>query len=112
MANTLILFFFFFLLKKIRVATHIFAAKLSMYLKITSLETFCIKFQILHSGKNKKNTSICRLLKILPRMLSIKYVHAAVTKLSRLISSITPDKMSDQELPYFILNIGQLSYLS
>ena len=31
-----------------------------------------MKCQILFSGKNKKNISKCRLLKILPRVLSIK----------------------------------------
>ena len=32
----------------------------------------CIKHHILFPGKNKKNISKCRLLKILPRVLSIK----------------------------------------
>ena len=31
-----------------------------------------MKYQILFSGKNKKNLSKCHLLKILPRMLSVK----------------------------------------
>ena len=31
-----------------------------------------MKFQILFSGKNKKNISICCLLKILPRVLSLR----------------------------------------
>ena len=31
-----------------------------------------MKCQILFSGKNKKNISKCRLLKILPRVLSVK----------------------------------------
>ena len=35
-------------------------------------ETVCMKCQILFSGKNKKNISKCRLLKILPRVLSVK----------------------------------------
>ena len=35
------------------------------------METICMKCQILFSGKNKKNISKCRLLKILPRVLSI-----------------------------------------
>ena len=34
-------------------------------------ETICMKCQILFSGKNKKNISKCRLLKILPRVLSV-----------------------------------------
>ena len=33
-----------------------------------------MKCQILFSGKNKKNISKCRLLKILPRVLSVKYI--------------------------------------
>ena len=33
-----------------------------------------MKCQILFSGKNKKNISKCRLLKILPRVLSVKVV--------------------------------------
>ena len=32
-----------------------------------------MKCQILFSGKNKKNISKCRLLKILPRVLSVKW---------------------------------------
>ena len=32
-----------------------------------------MKCHILFSGKNKKNISKCRLLKILPRVLSVKY---------------------------------------
>ena len=31
-----------------------------------------MKSQILFPGKNKKNISLCRLLKILPRVLSVK----------------------------------------
>ena len=34
----------------------------------------CMKCQILFSGKNKKNISKCCLLKILPRVLSIRVV--------------------------------------
>ena len=33
-----------------------------------------MKCHILFSEKNKKNISKCRLLKILPRMLSVKYI--------------------------------------
>ena len=33
-----------------------------------------MKCQILFSGKNKKNISKCRLLKILPRVLSVNYI--------------------------------------
>ena len=34
-----------------------------------------MKCQILFSGKNKKNISKCRLLKILPRVLSVSVDH-------------------------------------
>ena len=40
--------------------------------KLSAMETICMKGQSLFSGKNKKNISACRLLKILPRVLSIK----------------------------------------
>ena len=40
--------------------------------KLSPLETICMKCQILFSWKNKKNMSIFCLLKLLPRMLSIK----------------------------------------
>ena len=36
-----------------------------------------MKFQILFSGKNKKNISKCRLLKFLPRVLRVK-VHVVM----------------------------------
>ena len=35
---------------------------------LSPMETICMKCQILFSGKNKKNISVCRLLKILPRV--------------------------------------------
>ena len=37
-----------------------------------------MKHQILFKGKNKKNISVCRLLKILLRVLSIKIVVAGL----------------------------------
>ena len=40
--------------------------------KLSPEETICMQCQILFSGKNKKNISKCRLLKILPRVLSVK----------------------------------------
>ena len=40
--------------------------------KLCPLDTICMKCQILCPGKMRKNVSVCRLLKILPRMLSIK----------------------------------------
>ena len=43
------------------------------FMQIVSLETICMKCQILISGKNKKNISKCRLLKILPRVLSVNF---------------------------------------
>ena len=39
--------------------------------KMTTLKTDWMKCQILFSGKNKKNISICYLLEILPRVLSL-----------------------------------------
>ena len=42
--------------------------------KLSPLETVCIKCQILFSGKNKKNISLCCLLKILRRLLSVKVI--------------------------------------
>ena len=41
--------------------------------KLSPLETISMKCQILFSGKNKKTISLCRLLKILPRVLSTKH---------------------------------------
>ena len=51
-----------------------FSMKTGFYIscKLSSKETICMKWQILFSGKNKKNISKCRLLKILPRVLSVK----------------------------------------
>ena len=40
--------------------------------KLSPQETVCMKCQILFSGKNNKNISKCRLLKISPRVLSVK----------------------------------------
>ena len=37
-----------------------------------------MKYQNLFSGKNKKNISKCRLLKILPRVLSVKQLTGKV----------------------------------
>ena len=42
------------------------------FCKLSPLETICIKCQILFSGKHMKNVSKCRLVKILPRVLSVK----------------------------------------
>ena len=39
-----------------------------------------MKYQILFSGKNKKNISKCRLLKILPRVLSVNYDRVAIIR--------------------------------
>ena len=44
-----------------------------------------MKCQILFSGKNKKNISKCRLLKILPRVLSIKFEQAHFTMYAKLL---------------------------
>ena len=40
------------------------------FMQIVSLETICMKYQIIFSRKNKKNTSKCHLLKFLPSMQS------------------------------------------
>ena len=40
--------------------------------KLSPLETICMKCQNLFSRTNKNNISKCRLLKILPRVLSVK----------------------------------------
>ena len=42
--------------------------------KLSPLETICMKCQNLFSGKMKKNISICHLLKILPRVLSVNEI--------------------------------------
>ena len=42
-----------------------------------------MKCQILFSGKNKKNISKCRLLKILPRVLSVKHTHKHIIALEK-----------------------------
>ena len=39
-----------------------------------------MKCQILFSGKNKKNILKCRLLQILPRVLSVNLYHSLITK--------------------------------
>ena len=40
-----------------------------------------MKCQILFSGKNKKNISKCRLLKILPRVLSVNLIRLTLCEL-------------------------------
>ena len=45
--------------------------------KLSLLLTICMKCQNLFSGENKKNTSMCRLLKILPRVPSVN-LHQAL----------------------------------
>ena len=42
-----------------------------------------MKCQILFSGKNKKNISKCRLLKILPRVLSVNLFSMTRVKLGK-----------------------------
>ena len=49
-----------------------------------------MKCQILFSGENKKNISKCRLLKILPRVLSVKAIDSNME-----IISIQPTKNSN-----------------
>ena len=43
-----------------------------MSFKLSPVEAICMKCQILFPGKNKKNISMCHLMKILPRVLSVK----------------------------------------
>ena len=50
-----------------------------------------MKCQILFSGKNKKNISKCRLLKILPRVLSVKQTHEEKMSLCHAINE-NPDQ--------------------
>ena len=45
-----------------------------------------MKCQILFSGKNKKNISKCRLLKILPRVLSVKHIVKSQSQLTANVS--------------------------
>ena len=45
--------------------------------KLFLMEIICMKCKNLFSGKNKKNTSICLLLKIVPRVISIKRLISA-----------------------------------
>ena len=45
---------------------------LDIFCKLSPWETICMECQILFSGKNKKNISKCRLLKILPSMQSVR----------------------------------------
>ena len=55
-----------------------------MSCKLSPLEKICMKCQNLYSGENKKNISVCRLLKILPRVLNINsqfYVYSSLRHL-------------------------------
>ena len=54
-----------------------FSQIISIYIlcKLSPKETICIKCQNLFSGKNKKKKSFCRLLKILPSMLSVDMIY-------------------------------------
>ena len=62
-ADKLVIFFLFFPENRFDISC-----------KLSPLETICMKFQNLFSGKNKKkNISVCCLLKILPRVLSVRY---------------------------------------
>ena len=50
-----------------------------------------MKCQNLFSGKNKKNNSVCRLLKILPRVLSLKLGNIGRLIISPTVINITFD---------------------
>ena len=41
-------------------------------MQMVSIETICVKCQILFSGKNKKNISLCPMLKIVPKVLTTR----------------------------------------
>ena len=62
-----------------------------------------MKCQILFSGKNKKNISKCRLLKILPRVLSVKEPHEELPRIfsSRLFHNGTEDVCKSFEIVLF-----------
>ena len=66
---------------KLMIFCLIFPRKQDMtfHAKLFPLETICMKRQILFPGKGKKNISKCRLLKILPRVLSVK-LHLRVSE--------------------------------
>ena len=51
---------------------HILSNQDFTFMQAVSIGYNCIKCQILFSGKNKKNISICCLLKILPKVLRVK----------------------------------------
>ena len=73
-----------------------------------------MKCQILFSGKNKKNISKCRLLKILPRMLSdnnstgldITYVSFIYGFLFSVCVSDTDDRQQEVRCGYFFCAIS------
>ena len=51
--------------------------------KLSPWKTVCMKYQNPISGKNKKNISMCCLLKILPRVLSINSIFILKTEVGR-----------------------------
>ena len=52
-----------------------------MSCKLSTLETICMKCQNMLSGKNKKKILTYCLLKILPRVLSVKYSVIEIIKI-------------------------------
>ena len=68
--------------------------------KLSPVETICMKCQNLFSGKNKKNISICFLLKILPRVLSVAwnlpYIHPKHWDRQAWAISVDPDQMPNE----------------
>ena len=62
--DKLVIFFSFFFFSR--------KTEFDMSCKLSPFETVCMKRLILFFGKNKKNISKCRLLKILPRVLNLR----------------------------------------
>ena len=65
-----------------------------------------MKCQILFSGKNKKNISKCRQLKILPRVLSVN-VNAAETVMIRL-TSVCTGNILQHKTPFHVYLVWNL----
>ena len=69
-----------------------------------------MKCQILFSGKNMKNISKCHLLKILPRVLSIKELSWPSTCIVYLLFSFLPLKVPSRFATGNILKRKNISY--
>ena len=76
-------------------------------------DTVCMKCQILSYGKNKKNISKCRLLKILPRVLSVKVACSWFFSLyttEKLLTIKVPSKICSKHSSFFSQKIIDISY--